>query len=303
MIRPLDVEGDGPAVVGIVRESNPTWVLNVAGWCHWREHVPPRAGLLEWVAVIDREIVGVSSALRRWFAGGGQTAFLTTTVRRDRRRRGIGAALYAVADEHARGLGCSRLATSFPETPDGVRFAKARGFRRDRVAVKSCVDPRGVDLTPLQRVPAGVGLASFSDLHDRLEDVFAVHAESWVDEPSSEPVDDVRFGEWLDELRSPMFSHDGSFVVLDAERVVSVATLYVDHETGRARNGGTGTLRSHRGRGLATLAKLAVIRWTAEQGITAIWTTNDETNAPMLAINRKLGYRPTARDIEAMREL
>jgi hypothetical protein len=30
-------------------------------------------------------------------------------------------------------------------------------------------------------------------------------------------------------------------------------------------------------------------------------TTNDETNAPMLAINRRLGYRPFGRRVEYLR--
>ena len=49
---------------------------------------------------------------------------------------------------------------------------------------------------------------------------------------------------------------------------------------------------AHRGRGLATLAKLAQLRWAAEHGIERIITDNDEHNVPMLAVNRRLGYAP-----------
>jgi GNAT superfamily N-acetyltransferase len=56
----------------------------------------------------------------------------------------------------------------------------------------------------------------------------------------------------------------------------------------------TGTLREYRRRGLARLVKLAAIRWAAENGITALHTDNDSTNADMLALNEHLGYRPTA---------
>jgi RimJ/RimL family protein N-acetyltransferase len=68
----------------------------------------------------------------------------------------------------------------------------------------------------------------------------------------------------------------------------------VDLEGDRAGNGFTGTLRAYRGRGLARLAKLASIAWAAEQAIDSIVTENDETNAPMLAVNTSLGYRPFA---------
>ena len=40
------------------------------------------------------------------------------------------------------------------------------------------------------------------------------------------------------------------------------------------------------------------IRSAAELGATIALTDNDETNAPMLAVNRRLGYRPFARRLE-----
>jgi GNAT superfamily N-acetyltransferase len=56
-------------------------------------------------------------------------------------------------------------------------------------------------------------------------------------------------------------------------------------------------------RGLARAAKLAVIEWAAANGITRLTTTNDERNAPMLAVNRRLGYRPAGRRVEYLAEL
>jgi RimJ/RimL family protein N-acetyltransferase len=63
----------------------------------------------------------------------------------------------------------------------------------------------------------------------------------------------------------------------------------------------TGTLRAYRGRGLALAVKLASIAWAREHGVTSMQTNNDETNAPMLAINRRLGYRPAGRRVEWVR--
>jgi RimJ/RimL family protein N-acetyltransferase len=60
----------------------------------------------------------------------------------------------------------------------------------------------------------------------------------------------------------------------------------------------TATRRDYRGRGLALAVKLATTHWAAAHGITQIATTNDETNAPMLAINARLGYRPGGRRVE-----
>ena len=63
----------------------------------------------------------------------------------------------------------------------------------------------------------------------------------------------------------------------------------------------TGTRRAYRGRGLALAVKLASIHWAAENGITRMLTFNDETNAPMLAINRRLGYKPIGRRVELLK--
>jgi RimJ/RimL family protein N-acetyltransferase len=108
----------------------------------------------------------------------------------------------------------------------------------------------------------------------------------------------MRFEEWLVFWDSPRTAKEGSFAVVDGGRVVATALISADPEHARALNNFTGTLRSHRGRGLATLAKLASIRWASEHGIVSMATTNDERNAPMLAVNRKLGYEPVGRTVE-----
>ena len=54
----------------------------------------------------------------------------------------------------------------------------------------------------------------------------------------------------------------------------------------------TGTLRDYRGHGLAQLAKRATLVNAAQRGVELVTTENDETNAPMLRINEKLGYQP-----------
>ena len=55
---------------------------------------------------------------------------------------------------------------------------------------------------------------------------------------------------------------------------------------------------AYRGRGLALLLKSHSLSRAAELGATIAVTDNDETNAPMLAVNTRLGYRPFARRLE-----
>ena len=74
--------------------------------------------------------------------------------------------------------------------------------------------------------------------------------------------------------------------------------LLANFDWGRAVSMFTGTSREHRGRGLALAVKLASTRWAAENGIALLVTTNDEANASMLAVNRRLGYAPAGRRVE-----
>jgi RimJ/RimL family protein N-acetyltransferase len=60
----------------------------------------------------------------------------------------------------------------------------------------------------------------------------------------------------------------------------------------------TGTRADLRRRGLARLAKLATIAWAREHGFAAIQTSTDGENAPMLALNESLGYRPVSTETQ-----
>ena len=95
----------------------------------------------------------------------------------------------------------------------------------------------------------------------------------------------------------------GSSVLLDGERPVALTLLVVDPLGGIAATAFTGTARSHRGRGLARVVKLASIRWAARHGIERMLTGNDETNAPMLAVNRRLGYVPVSEHFSYAKDL
>jgi GNAT superfamily N-acetyltransferase len=68
--------------------------------------------------------------------------------------------------------------------------------------------------------------------------------------------------------------------------------LLVAGTPGLAWNAMTAVRRAWRGRGVAGALKRATITWAIENGLDAIETANDIDNAPMRAVNRKLGYEP-----------
>jgi RimJ/RimL family protein N-acetyltransferase len=147
---------------------------------------------------------------------------------------------------------------------------------------------------------AGFELRTLRAMTERTADLAAFYdaAGAWLpggDESNRITPDEL----WRFIFERPELSWDGSFVIVDDRaRLVSLATLVVDHSAGRAENDWTATLPDLRGRGLARLGKLATIRWARNAGIREIVTANDDGNVPMLALNERLGYRRLYEQVE-----
>ena len=249
----------------------------------------------------DSEVVGRAEAGLNWWGGEDASAFTGVVIREAWRGRGLGGRLADLAEAHAESLGRQRILTSFLENERGVSFARERGYRLLRGETLSAVDPRAVDTSTLDSPPHGIRVVAATEVP--AETLWRIDVEASVDVPLSDPMADMPFEEWLVFWDSPRTAKEGSFAVLAGGQVVAATLISADPEHGRALNNFTGTLRSHRGRGLATLAKLASMRWAAEHGIVSIATTNDERNTAMLAINRKLGYEAVGRTVEYGRDL
>jgi GNAT superfamily N-acetyltransferase len=226
----------------------------------------------------------------------------------DRRKRGIGAALYEVAEAHALAVGVQHLTVEVDDDPAGRRFVESRGFERISAEVVSSLDPRLTDLGELDALQAatlaaGFELRTLRAMTERTADLAAFYdaAGAWLpggDESNRITPDEL----WRFIFERPELSWDGSFVTVDDRaRLVSLATLVVDHSAGRAENDWTATLPDLRGRGLARLAKLATIRWARNAGIRGIVTANDAGNVAMLALNERLGYRRLYEQVELAR--
>jgi GNAT superfamily N-acetyltransferase len=297
-IRALDPDRDADDVVQLIHETFPAATTTVESWRQQLTSVPDRARHAGWVALVDGKVAGRAEASLNWFSES-RTAFAGVSVGAASRRQGIGGRLWELAAAHLDELAPSRVLTHFTENPEAVRFAHARGFAEARADSLSCVDPRAVEFAELES--SAVELVPLRDVDPRA--VYEVDVATTVDVPMTDELTDVRFEEWLNTIwRRPTVTHDGSFVAVDGSEVVCITILAANLAVRRGFNEFTGTLRSHRGRGLARLVKLASLRWAAANGIAAVWTTNDETNAPMLAVNRRLGYEPRLRRVEYVRE-
>jgi mycothiol synthase len=290
VIREL-LPADIGSVVRLWIEQNPHTVLTERGLRHEIDFPPLGERRRDWVAVDGGEVVGHGQAGFEWAVPTPGKGRIWIHVAAEHRGGGIGSGLYETAVTYLRDEGAWRVKGFVLCDPAGRRFLKARGFEPAERNRASGLDLRTASI-PEVDVP-GFTVATLGETRDRARELHAICVEGEIDMPSDEPETEVDFESWRrEELDYPDISGEGSMVVLEGERPVSLALLAVDPERGLGYNSMTATLRSHRRRRLALLAKTAVVRWAQQAGLERLVTENDETNVGMLAINDRLGYRP-----------
>jgi GNAT superfamily N-acetyltransferase len=288
-------EHDAAGVVTLLREVDPTTVTTVTALLHRHRSTPPKAQRKAWIAERDGRVVAHASAQLAWDTSEPDVGELGIRVAPPARGRGLGGELYERAVTQLQAAG-ARTAGSWAQ-PEGVAFLERRGHERRRSASKWALDLGQADLSELgplaeQKAREGFRLVALRDVLDRPRDLFDLDVATSRDEPSDYPIDAIDYDNWLrTTYEHPGLDRDGSCVVVDGDRLVAWALISTDGD-GRAVNEFTATRRELRGRGLARLAKLAVSAWARDNGVDVVFTGNDATNEPMLAINRRLGYRP-----------
>ena len=293
-IRPAG-PADFPAAAALRAANEPDRIISAEGMRLWMGDLPERAGLGTWLATDGGEPVGWAFAMRAWTQPDDGIGSVDVVVAPDRQRRGIGTALAAHVEQHCAGLGLHTVRGASLDTPSARAMAARHGFRETYAQTTSTVDPRTIDPEP---VPADVRLVPFGDLDDPRA-LFELDLEVSQDVPGDESFEGMTLADWSARFwRTAMVDDDCSLVAYVGDELAGLTMLRVDRPTGRAHNNITGVRRQHRGRGLARLLKTHSLHRAAGVGATVAATENDETNAPMLAVNTALGYRPSSRRVE-----
>jgi GNAT superfamily N-acetyltransferase len=297
-IRPFRHE-DAEAAIPLLRELWSEVVVTPGGLVHLLEGQPERAAFRAWIAEDEGEIVGFARARIRWALAEEGIASAWAGVLPSHRRRGVGGRLYEIAEAHVRDHRARRIESTIrADEPEGRRFAERLGFEEARRDQYWALDVSAAEMT--EPHPSVVRLA---EVRDREHELFDLYDAADRDTPDDHP-HSLAFEEWLPEtLGNPELDLEVSAVVLVDDRSASFAWLISDRDGRRAENEMTGTAQEYRRRGLARLAKEATIAWAAEAGIRTILSSNDTTNADMLALNEHLGYRPTVLRIEIAKTL
>ena len=241
-----------------------------------------------------------------WLAGDAATAMLffhTATaaylqlyVAPAYRCRGLATELLERVVARSRELGAVRLYASHA-TPAGAAFARSLGATDIQREVKSVLDLAATEL-PAPDPPAGWELVTWvGRVPDEHVAAYA-RARAAMDDAPGEAgvppsVERIRASE--EALRQRSREMRLTAALRDGE-VGAFTELRLSPGAAAGFTDDTGTAAEHRRQGLATAVKRESLRrFRADHpDVRLVTTSNDETNAAMLAINRKLGFVPSA---------
>lgn len=262
----------------VLTAASPFLVSSEDAVLHDMQHDP--STLARFVVVEDGEVIGLTRVRER--PGG----ILSVMVQVDpaHQGRGVGRLLF---ERVGRVVGSAELTGIANGDARSLAVTGHWGFRPQREHRISGVDPRTVP----EPAPPPAGLRVVPLDQAGPEAVWACHQEAAADDPSGltrqMPLQEFLATQW----RTPVHRPDLGRAVVEGGAVLAYSQ--VDVADDRAWNAMTGCLPDHRGRGLARLAKHRALNALACAGVTVCSTGNDEQNRPMLAVNDRLGYRPT----------
>jgi GNAT superfamily N-acetyltransferase len=186
--------------------------------------------------------------------------------------------------------------------PRSLTFAGKRGFVEKRRAWESRLNPSEVDAGRFQtyadRVSKdGIRISTLAEEEakgrDALRGIHELAQACWADVPLQVPYTPMSFEQWeAKELKNPNQISDGYFIASDGRRYVGYSNVWRrDKEPRTLWQYMTGVRREYRGRGIAMALKLKIVDYARGNGYDKIVTLNDSDNAPMLAVNTKLGFK------------
>ena len=248
-------------------------------------------------------------------------ALVEVRVLPDHRRKGVGSALLDHLERLAAAAGRTRFFSGGPESDAGRRFAEARGY-----AVASVGMSRRVDLG---EVSAEAVQATYDEAAPHAREYELVRLagtlpdelmEAYVDAVSAindAPLDDLDVDDEIFDADRVRHYEQGQ--LLSGHRLYRVLARHRDTgaiaghtvvavETDRPHLGDqhdTTVVGAHRGHRLGLLLKADMMRWLrdVEPELRMISTQNAASNAHMIAVNERLGYRVMGRSTEYQRDL
>ena len=187
---------------------------------------------------------------------------------------------------------------------DDLRFFEDNGFKQVMRFPLSELDVQSFDAVPFAHraqklVAEGIEFITAKQLKaecpdDWMEQLYQLEVAVAEDIPRSEEEYTPRtFDEYADfRLKNINFIPESYFIARENGQCVGNSILKKNMaDVTKLQTALTGTLRSHRRRGIATALKVKAIQYARAMGVKTIETDNEESN-PMYQINLQLGFEP-----------
>ncbi|MCJ1679704.1 GNAT family N-acetyltransferase [Streptomyces sp. APSN-46.1] len=303
-LRPGD-PGDAASVVRVRRAALPFLITTTAGVAFEAESANPAARHRLLVAENEHGLaIGTAQVGLAYDSPEPGHSYVNAYVDPAHRGLGAGTALLRAAEEYLAAEGALDVYAWVLDEPGHRAFAERHGYRPSRSAHFLRLDLASGTLPPYpDTLPAGVELRPGSDFSGDPHPLYEADAEVSADEPGDLPVDLDDYEDWLRTVwHDPLLDKRLTTVVL-VDGAVAAFTAACTDGAGRYGSAMTGTLRAHRGRGLAKLAKTDSLHRALAAGCTEAFTGNDAGNEPMLAVNRWFGYEICATETRYAKKL
>ncbi len=242
-------------------------------------------------------IVGAATTGRIWMHGPDYPRFwLGLWVVPEARRRGVGRALLAATAAAARSAGKTGFQTELSVAQlEGHRFLAVRGFVETGRTKDVRLELTGV-AAPEVDSPPGIRITSLAAEPGLLPGVHTTAVEAFPDVPTGgEPLYAGSLEEFaardVDRQAVPREAFKVAVDEASGEVAGYASLIYAPGRPTLAYHDMTAVRPAFRGRGVAGALKRATIAWAIANGVETLETGNDEGNAPMRAVNARLGYR------------
>jgi GNAT superfamily N-acetyltransferase len=283
VIRPVQTESEIETFLAIREAVDPAHPMTRESW----DADQKIAGRLDVLCFDDEAPVGCAFGSRQYGDPTSPIGYISVRVLEEHRRRGHGTALLRHLSEHVRGFGGTSLyGVTAATTTDMLGFFAHHGL--SEVGRMQDVELELAAADASFEVPEGIELVPLTE--DLDAGAHAVALEADADIPAASPIATGDLARWRERNLDELAERELSFAALADGEVVGFAIL------GRAVPGVlehymTGIRRDFRGRGIAQALKRAQIAAAKEAGYERLRTQNDLANAPMRAVNQRLGYR------------
>ena len=261
----------------------------VAEYIDWKRQAEDMVWL---VASRDGEDAGAALAYVGWHSKPG-TGHGEVFVLPEQRGVGVGSELYARVAGWVQERGCVVLETAVAEDDaESLAWVDRRGFREVGRNSKMVLDLTAIEAPEIDP-PAGVEIVTWAERPELAPGLYAVACEAYPDVPGDEATPMDPYEQWLsNDMQGDSDRPDATFIALVDGEVGGYAKLSLSRSDPKvAYHDMTGVRRELRGRGIAAALKRTQIRWAKQAGYEKLQTANEVRNAPILALNKRHGYK------------